>query len=153
MSAAVFRPSKHCRCQELDTYSEDCLIVAGDISDNLQTFKTTLQCFKEKFKVIHQVQHVSSCVILKLNGPWLFLQYVLFVPGNHDLWTRREDRGKQTSLGMSHTYILQSPRPAALIMAQLHMHRYPYCNSPHRNKYLSCGKQQSNESVLLILSV
>ena len=58
-NAAVPTSLKHCRCQELDKYSEDCLIVAGDISDNLQTFKTTLLCFKEKFKVVHQVQYMS----------------------------------------------------------------------------------------------
>ena len=29
------------------------------------------------------------------------LQYVFFVPGNHDLWTRRAERGKHTSLGES----------------------------------------------------
>ena len=29
------------------------------------------------------------------------MQYVFFVPGNHDLWTRGEERGKHTSLGKS----------------------------------------------------
>ncbi|KAL3153387.1 hypothetical protein ABBQ38_011726 [Trebouxia sp. C0009 RCD-2024] len=61
-------------CEDLDTHSEDCLIVAGDISDDVQTFAATLRCFTQKFK------------------------HVFFVPGNHDLWTRREERGKHTSL-------------------------------------------------------
>lgn len=52
----------------------DCMILAGDVSDNLDIFRATLICFTSKYK------------------------YVFFVPGNHDLWTRREERGKHTSL-------------------------------------------------------
>lgn len=62
-------------CQSLSGNTEsDCIILAGDVSDNIDVFKATLLCFTRKFK------------------------HVFFVPGNHDLWTRREERGKHTSL-------------------------------------------------------
>jgi len=48
-------------------YKKDTLIVAGDISDNVLKFAEALDCLGQKFK------HVS------------------FVPGNHDLWVRKNE--------------------------------------------------------------
>uniref|UniRef100_A0A7S4SLW8 Rhodanese domain-containing protein n=1 Tax=Alexandrium monilatum TaxID=311494 RepID=A0A7S4SLW8_9DINO len=45
-------------------FSEDCLIVAGDVASCLETIRETLAAFKAAFR------------------------YVFFVPGNHDLWCR-----------------------------------------------------------------
>lgn len=48
-------------------YKQHTLILAGDVSDNLETFEITMKLLKEKFN------------------------NVFFVPGNHDLWCRREE--------------------------------------------------------------
>ena len=41
-----------CRCQGLTcSHQSDCLIVAGDVSDNLDTFEATLKCLAGKWKV------------------------------------------------------------------------------------------------------
>jgi predicted phosphodiesterase len=55
------------RSLSLSQYSEDTLICAGDVSDNLETFQTTMALFKDKYRD------------------------VFFVPGNHDLWCRRKE--------------------------------------------------------------
>ncbi|CAM6098737.1 unnamed protein product [Calypogeia fissa] len=55
-------------------YKEDILICAGDVTDNLETFQTSMTLFKDKFKE------------------------VFFVPGNHDLWCRRKDDHVDDSL-------------------------------------------------------
>ncbi|KAG8368682.1 hypothetical protein BUALT_Bualt15G0071100 [Buddleja alternifolia] len=49
-----------------DTYSKDVLVVAGDVAETFATFVLTMSLLKNKF------------------------QHVFFVPGNHDLWLRRE---------------------------------------------------------------
>jgi len=54
-------------------YSDDVLILAGDVTDNLSLLEWCLSSFAARFKA------------------------VLFVPGNHDLWVLREARDK-TSL-------------------------------------------------------
>lgn len=56
-------------------YREDCLILAGDISDDQAILRTTFQLVVKKF------------------------QHVFFVPGNHDLWVRRKERDLLDSLG------------------------------------------------------
>ena len=53
------------------TYQRDILIAAGDISDKLDTLKSTLALLRAKF------------------------MKVFYVPGNHELWVRRE---RQTSV-------------------------------------------------------
>ena len=53
------------------TYQRDILIAAGDISDRLDTLKSTLALFRAKFMKI------------------------FYVPGNHELWVRKE---RQTSV-------------------------------------------------------
>ena len=55
--------------QELSdvAYRNDALIVAGDISDRLEVIRETLQLLRAKFR------------------------YVLFTPGNHELWVRGAD--------------------------------------------------------------
>ncbi|ELU10139.1 hypothetical protein CAPTEDRAFT_219491 [Capitella teleta] len=50
-------------------YSDDVLILAGDISDDLCLLKDTLTCLSEKFRA------------------------VFFVPGNHDVWIRSDEEG------------------------------------------------------------
>jgi predicted phosphodiesterase len=50
------------------TYQRDILIAAGDISDRLDTLKSTLALLRAKFMKI------------------------FYVPGNHELWVRRENR-------------------------------------------------------------
>ena len=47
-------------------YGEDVLIVAGDVSDRASTFEATMQALSAAFGA------------------------VFFVPGNHDLWVRRD---------------------------------------------------------------
>lgn len=56
-------------------FSEDVLLVAGDVSDSPETLQTTLELCVAAFG------------------------HVFFVPGNHDLWVRRNERGKYDSLG------------------------------------------------------
>ncbi|KAL4446687.1 hypothetical protein ABPG77_007931 [Micractinium sp. CCAP 211/92] len=56
-------------------FSEDVLLVAGDVSDSPETLQTTLEICVSAFR------------------------HVFFVPGNHDLWVRRNERGKYDSLG------------------------------------------------------
>ncbi|NES20750.1 MAG: metallophosphoesterase [Symploca sp. SIO3E6] len=50
--------------KQIGNYHHDALIVAGDISDNLDVIKKTLDLLQNKFK------------------------YVFYTPGNHELWTR-----------------------------------------------------------------
>jgi len=52
-------------------YQNDILIVAGDVSDNLETIEKTFTILKSEF-----------C-------------YVFFVPGNHDLWVRNNKNGNE----------------------------------------------------------
>mmetsp|Transcript_73596 Transcript_73596/g.130512 ORF Transcript_73596/g.130512 Transcript_73596/m.130512 type:complete len:404 (+) Transcript_73596:69-1280(+) len=47
-------------------YAKDALILAGDVSDNLEVVRKTLRSLRAKFA------------------------YVFFVPGNHDLWVTRQ---------------------------------------------------------------
>lgn len=62
------------RCQELGAdYSDDAVILAGDVTDDLDIFEATLRCFTEHW------------------------QHVFFTPGNHDLWTRKAERGRHNS--------------------------------------------------------
>lgn len=51
------------------------LVVAGDVSDDLGTFGETMRLLTRAFRA------------------------VAFVPGNHDLWVRRKERGLYDSLG------------------------------------------------------
>ncbi|KAG6555954.1 hypothetical protein Mapa_001894 [Marchantia paleacea] len=55
-------------------YKQHTLILAGDVTDNLETFEITMKLLKEKFN------------------------NVFFVPGNHDLWCRREEDNVSDSL-------------------------------------------------------
>jgi len=55
-------------------YKHDCVIVAGDLSDDLGTLRETLQAFTEAFR------------------------HVFFCPGNHDLWVRSEEAADLHSL-------------------------------------------------------
>ena len=50
----------------LEEYQEDTIIIGGDISDRRDIFEKTLAAFRARFK------------------------HVFFVPGNHDLWLRRD---------------------------------------------------------------
>jgi predicted phosphodiesterase len=59
-------------------YQRDVLIAAGDISDRLDTLKSTLALLRSKF------------------------MQVFYVPGNHDLWVRRENR---TSIEKFHSVL------------------------------------------------
>jgi len=54
----------HLSCYD---YKEDILILAGDVTHTIPLFIKTLKCLKERFLE------------------------VLYVPGNHDLWVRRND--------------------------------------------------------------
>ncbi|PSC76652.1 Metallo-dependent [Micractinium conductrix] len=56
-------------------FDHDVLLIAGDVSDALTTLETTLQLCASAFG------------------------HVFFVPGNHDLWVRRHERGQYDSLG------------------------------------------------------
>ncbi|NET58830.1 MAG: metallophosphoesterase [Symploca sp. SIO2E6] len=51
---------------QIGNYHQDALIVAGDISDNLDIINKTFDVLQNKFK------------------------YVFYIPGNHELWTRNE---------------------------------------------------------------
>eukprot|EP00884_Botryococcus_braunii_P009223 jgi/Botrbrau1/18301/Bobra.0179s0030.1 len=64
-------------CQELDQteYKDDVLILAGDVTDNVEKFRRTLESLKSAFK------------------------HVFFVPGNHDLWVREPEKQSYDSLG------------------------------------------------------
>ena len=66
-----------CRCEALsnNTYRDDVLILAGDISDDQSVLRNTFEIVVQKFKD------------------------VFFVPGNHDLWVRRKERDLLDSLG------------------------------------------------------
>lgn len=66
-----------CRCQQLSQsdYKEDIIIVAGDLTDDLGIITKTLQILTSKF------------------------QTVFFLPGNHELWVRRQERDLYDSLG------------------------------------------------------
>lgn len=56
-------------------YADDALIVAGDVSDDIETFTRTMEA---------------------LVGAYA---HVFFVPGNHDLWCRKKERDTMDSLG------------------------------------------------------
>ncbi|HEX8617963.1 MAG TPA: metallophosphoesterase [Thermoanaerobaculia bacterium] len=56
----------------LSEYQDDVLILAGDVTDTLRLLDWCLREFARRFK------------------------QVLFVPGNHDLWVIRDDRGKNS---------------------------------------------------------
>ena len=57
-------------------YKEDALILAGDISDDLQVLSDTLAQCKARWR------------------------HVFFTPGNHELWIRKAERGQLHSLGL-----------------------------------------------------
>ena len=50
----------------MDQYSSSVLLVAGDVAETFENFVYTMKILKERFR------------------------RVFFVPGNHDLWLRRE---------------------------------------------------------------
>jgi predicted phosphodiesterase len=56
----------------LEDYQDDVLILAGDVSDTRRLLEWSLGALAKRFRK------------------------VLFVPGNHDLWVIREDRGKSS---------------------------------------------------------
>lgn len=67
-----------CRAERLAESGDtrgDCLIVAGDVSDDLSTFRRTMEALTRAFA------------------------HVFFVPGNHDLWCRKAERELRDSLG------------------------------------------------------
>ena len=51
----------------LDKYRDDVLIVPGDVAETISNFVSTMAMLKDRF------------------------ERVFFVPGNHDLWCRREE--------------------------------------------------------------
>jgi predicted phosphodiesterase len=61
-------------------YQNDTLLVAGDISDNVEKFSDALGSLYKKFKIVS------------------------FVPGNHDLWVR----GKETGDSLEKFYLLNN---------------------------------------------
>lgn len=65
------------RCAAIDQniYQEDVLILAGDVTDSVEKFRTTLNLLKRAFK------------------------HVFFVPGNHDLWVREAEKHVYDSIG------------------------------------------------------
>lgn len=54
------------KCLSSIKYKKDVLLVAGDVAETYDKFVVTLSLLKERF------------------------QHVFFVPGNHDLWCRRD---------------------------------------------------------------
>lgn len=60
-----------------DEHKEDVLIVAGDVSERLPTFVSTMRDFKTCFG------------------------HVFFVPGNHDLWVEKDTEGRSVEGGNS----------------------------------------------------
>jgi hypothetical protein len=56
-------------------YRQDVILLAGDVSDSLETLERTFQLLVGAFKA------------------------VFFVPGNHELWCRKQERGTYDSLG------------------------------------------------------
>lgn len=67
-----------CRAEQLcsrEDFQNDCIILAGDISDDLHTLHSTLQFFTQAFA------------------------HVFFTPGNHELWVRKQERDQYDSLG------------------------------------------------------
>ncbi|EIE23640.1 Metallo-dependent phosphatase, partial [Coccomyxa subellipsoidea C-169] len=64
-----------CETLSENAYQEDTLILAGDISDDQAILRSTFELMVRKF------------------------EHVFFVPGNHDLWVRRKERGVLDSLG------------------------------------------------------
>ena len=56
-------------------YKSDALILAGDVSDDLQILSDTLSQCKARWR------------------------HVFFTPGNHELWIRKAERGQHDSLG------------------------------------------------------
>lgn len=62
-----------------ENYKDDTIIIGGDVSDNREILEKTLAAFRARFK------------------------HVFFVPGNHDLWLRKEDaKGTRDSLDKLH---------------------------------------------------
>lgn len=57
---------KWVKCLSSVKHKEDVLLVAGDVAETYDKFVVTMSLLKERF------------------------QHVFFVPGNHDLWCRRE---------------------------------------------------------------
>lgn len=57
---------KWVKCLSSIEHKRDVLLVAGDVAETYDKFVVTLSLLKERF------------------------QHVFFVPGNHDLWCRRE---------------------------------------------------------------
>lgn len=68
-------PENMARMQRLSgsRYLRDTLLLAGDVSHDLDKFAQALRCLREKFA------------------------HVFFVPGNHDLWLRRGDADDSTA--------------------------------------------------------
>lgn len=81
VSNAVYdcRVQEHCEERQLhhgeENGREDVLIVAGDVSDNLEVFRKTFELLTTAY------------------------EHVFFITGNHELWVRRQDREKYDSLG------------------------------------------------------
>ena len=65
-------------------YADDTLLLAGDISDNLERLKTGLTYLRSKFR------------------------RVFFVPGNHDLWVRRKESTDSIAKFWSVLHLCQS---------------------------------------------
>jgi hypothetical protein len=64
-----------CSSLGLSEYRDDTLILAGDVSDDVEKFRATLKILKATFA------------------------HVFFVPGNHELWVREADRHHLDSMG------------------------------------------------------
>lgn len=65
---------KWVKCLSSVEYKKDVLLVAGDVAETYDKFFVTMSLLKERF------------------------QQVFFVPGNHDLWCRREGENYVRSL-------------------------------------------------------
>lgn len=87
---------KWVECLSTVNYKDDVLLVAGDVAETYKTFFVTMSLLRERF------------------------EHVFYVPGNHDLWCRREGKNYVRSLYpyhevqvhayyvgyLTHTYIL-----------------------------------------------
>lgn len=77
------------------SFTNDVLMLAGDVSDSIDTLTTTLELCVATFA------------------------HVFFVPGNHDLWVRKQERDKYDSIGKLHA--------VQALCTRLGVHTAPAC--------------------------
>lgn len=106
--------------EQIPSFPNSTLLLAGDVSDDLQTLETTLRILTHKFT------------------------HVFFTVGNHELWLRgKEARERSTSIG-AHTQPLSTHPTRKYSQQQINCMRWSssapcLASTPTRGRWVACG--------------